>query len=164
MRSIKLLAGGLTLFAVVSLTAGCTGGAGPTKPKGTEAVKEDEHPHEGPHKGPIAEWGEEEYHVEFTVDHKTQEARVYILDEDVKKPKPIKADKVLLSIKSPVFQVELKPEPQKDDPPGTASCFAGKHENFGKEQEFAGAVSAEVNGKPYAGDFKEEAEHPHPKK
>lgn len=82
-------------------------------------------------------------------------------------PAPIKADKVLLSIKKPPFQVELKPQRQKDDPEGTASVFVGKDDRFAVEQEFAGTLSAEFGGKQYAGDFEEEAgthDHPHPHK
>jgi hypothetical protein len=85
---------------------------------------------------------------------------VYILGSDEKTPAPIKArdDQLLLTIKEPAFQVVLKADPQKGDPRGKASCFAGKHEKLGKEQEFAGTVSGEVDGTPYAGDFKEEPE------
>jgi hypothetical protein len=70
---------------------------------------------------------------------------------------------MLLSIKSPAFQVELKPLKQAGDPEGSASAFSGKHEKLGKEQEFEGTVSVEIDGKPYAGDFKEVA-HDHDKK
>ncbi len=70
----------------------------------------------------------------------------------------------MLSIKDPTFQVELKPEPQNGDPTGTASCFVGKHEKLGVVQEFAGTITGEVNGKSYAGDFKEDhAGHSHDK-
>jgi hypothetical protein len=172
MTSIHRWATSLAVLAALALTAGCSGDArdkekkadkdkvardGKDKEKGKE-----EHAHEGPHKGAIAEWGEEEYHPEFTVDHKKKEARVYILGPDVKKPAPIKADKVLLTIKKPAFQVELKPEKQKDDPEGTASVFVGTHDNFAREQEFEGSLSAEFGGKQYAGDFKEKA-HDHDK-
>lgn len=135
--------------------------------KAGEAKAHDEHAHEGPHGGALAEWGEEEYHAEFTVDHGKKEVRVYILGPDCKTPVPIAADKVLLSIRKPAFQVELRPQAQKNDPKGKASCFAGTHDKFGVEQEFEGTISGEVDGKPYAGDFKEEAEghdHKHEKK
>ena len=44
-----------------------------------------------PHGGPLAEWGEDEYHAEFTVDHKEKKAGVYIYAGDAKTPKPIDA-------------------------------------------------------------------------
>ena len=78
---------------------------------------------------------------------------------------PLQIEKPLLSIKSPQFQVELKPSPQEGDLAGKSSRYVGKHENFGKEQEFEGTLSGEVDGKPYAGDFKEEEkDHKHDKK
>ncbi|MBI3468241.1 MAG: hypothetical protein HY000_35000 [Planctomycetes bacterium] len=54
----------------------------------------------------------------------------------------------------------MKPSPDKGDPQGLSSRFVGKHEKLGKEQEFAGTISGEIDGKPYAGDFKEEPETP----
>ena len=125
--------------------------------------KEPEHSHgAGPHGGPLAEWGAEAYHAEFTVAHAKQEVTVFILGGDAKTLAPITADKILLTIKRPKFQVELSATPQDSDPKGKASRFVGKHANFGKEQPFAGTISGEVNGKPYAGDFKEAA-HEHDK-
>lgn len=149
---------GVTLFVV----AGCNKGGTPAAKnaadakKGAKKVDGHDHPHEGPHDGALAEWGNEEFHVEFTVDHKKQEARVYVLGPDAKKAAPIKSGKIMLSIKDPVIQIDLKPEPQKDDPAGSASVFVGKHEKLGIERDFAGTLSGEVNGKPYAGDFKED--------
>jgi len=161
MTSIKRLACLLALIA-----AGCAESpqAGPAKDK---AGKKEEHAHVGPHQGPVAEWGDDEYHAEFTVDHKAQRVTVYILGPDVKKATPIKADKVKLSVKKPAFQVDLKAQKQAGDPEGTASVFTGTDDRFGVEQVFEGTLSAELGGKQYAGDFKEKAEghaHPHKKK
>lgn len=108
----------------------------------------------------MADWGGGKYHVEFCTEHGKRQATVYILDGGAKKAAPVKADKLLLSIKEPSFQIELKPVPQEGDPQGTSSRFVGTHDNFAKEQEFAGTISGEVDGKPYAGDFKEEPESP----
>jgi hypothetical protein len=62
--------------------------------------------------------------------------------------------------------VDLKAVPQDGDPAGKSSRFVGKHDSFGKEQEFEGTMSGVVDGKPYAGDFKEEEhkDHKHEKK
>ncbi|MFO0840927.1 MAG: efflux RND transporter permease subunit [Gemmataceae bacterium] len=171
MTSICKWAAVATVLAALGLVAGCGEGA---KDKGKPADKaakgdkdkggKEEHASEGPHKGALAEWGNEEYHAEFTVDHKTKSVKVYILGPDAKTTKPIKADKVTLSIKKPAFQVELKADKQPGDPEGTASAFAGKDDRFGVEQEFEGTISAEVGGKQYAGDFKEKDDHDHKKK
>jgi hypothetical protein len=118
----------------------------------------------GPHEGVVADWGGGKFHVEFTVDHDKQEATVYILGDDEKTATPIKAGSILLSINAPKFQVELAAAPLEGEAEGTASRFVGKHESLGKVQEFAGTISGEVEGTPYAGEFKEEPHAEHEKK
>ncbi len=167
MTKLHIIAPVLALTTALGLPGGCSDRGKESPRKETQTTRETAahgHVHEGPHHGAIAEWGDAEYHAEFTVNHAKKEARVYILGPDSRKPAPIKAGKVLLSIKEPPFQVELKPEPQEGDPAGTASCFVGQNEKLGVVQEFAGTISAEVNNKPYVGDFKEEpAGHDHDK-
>jgi hypothetical protein len=156
------LFGVLLTAAVLTAFTGCRNQAGgPPKNQDKSATKDDDHDHDhgpGPHGGTIIEFGK--YHGEFTVNHQSREATVYILGSDAKKAAPIQVEKLLLSIKSPQFQVDLKAAPQESDPPGKSSRFVGKHENFGKEQAFEGTLSGVVDGKPYAGDFKEEPEAP----
>lgn len=151
----------LALFAVT----GCS-----EKPKTEPAAEtppaaatEEGHSHgEGPNGGAVADWGGGKYHAEFTVNHDTQEATVFILDNNAKNPAPLKIEKLLLSISDPSFQVELLPQPLEGEAEGTSSRFVGKHEKLGVVQEFAGTISGEADGTPYAGDFKEEAhEHTH---
>lgn len=159
----------LHLFTIMTLTltlavfTGCQPappkGGNPKTAKTTDEVHEKHAP--GPHEGVIFDFGK--WHGEFTVDHKTQEATVYIFGSDEKTPAPITAEKLSLSIKSPQFQIDLKATPQDSDPKGKSSRFVGKHEKFGKEQEFEGTLNGVVDGKPYAGDFKE-TEHKHDKK
>ena len=119
----------------------------------------DDHGHEhgdGPHGGAIADWGGGTYHVEFTVDHDKQEATVYVLGSDAKSAAPVKASSLLLSINEPDFQVTLEPQPLEGESPDTSSRFVGKHESLGIVREFAGTISGEVDGKPFAGDFEEQ--------
>lgn len=144
------------------LLAGCGSqpAANPSPATKAEAPKA-EHDHgAGPHGGTIAEWGGGAYHIEFTVDHDKKESVVYVLGGDGKTPAPIKAEKVLLTISEPSFQVDLIAQPLDGEKEGAASRFVGKHDSLGKVQEFAGSVTAEVDGTPYAGDFQEEA-HDH---
>lgn len=117
---------------------------------------------EGPHGGAVADWGGGKYHVEFTVDHDKQEATIYLLGKDEKTPSPIKPTdgKLLLTIKEPAFQVDLMAQPLDGEADGTASRFVGKNEKLGVVQEFAGTISGDVEGTPYAGDFAESA-HAH---
>jgi hypothetical protein len=163
MRKFPLVGVGLLVLALAVCT-GCSNQQGGT-PKGSDKTSKkgggDDHGHgTGPHDGTVFDFGK--WHAEFTVDHKAQEATVYILGADEKTAAPIQVEKLLLSIKAPQFQVDLKAAPQEGDPAGKASRFVGKHENFGKEQELEGTLSGVVGGKPYAGDFKEE-EHKGPK-
>ena len=146
MRGIMAVVLGVGLV----VAAGC----GPAPTHRVESPKDDHGHGPGPHDGVIGEW--DPYHFEFTVDHKTQEATVYILAADAKTGFAIKTDKLTLEINEPRFTVELKPLPQEKDTAGAASRFVGKHEKLGKEQEFSGTVSTVIDGKPYSGEFKEE--------
>jgi hypothetical protein len=161
-------------FTGVALTiasVACFVGCQPKAPVGkTITVSKRDHGHDhkdgahdhsahevGPHDGTMTVWGGGKYHAEFTVDHDTREATVYLIGSDEKSPAPIKADKVLLNIKQPTFQVELSAKPLDGESNGRSSRFVGFHENLGVVQEFAGRISGEVDGKPYSGDFAEEA-------
>ena len=162
MQTSKLLSLSALVFALAVVGCGPQGGSTPktSDDKKTDkgAKKDDDHDHgDGPHGGTIIEFGK--IHAEFTVNHKTQEATVYILDGDAKKAEPILTDKLLLSIKNPQFQVDLKAVPTDGEPKGKSSRFVGKHEKLGVEQEFEGTVSGEIDGKPYLGDFKEKPDH-----
>ena len=68
--------------------------------------------------------------------------------------------KVLLSIGDPELMAELLPVPLEGETDGLSSRFVGKNEKLGIVQEYAGTMSAEIEGTPYTGDFKEEA-HDH---
>src|SRR5687767_4521001 len=63
--------------------------AGTPAAKGKGAGKKDHEHGAGPHGGAIGEFGGK-YHFEFTVNHKTQEATVYILGGDAQTAAPIK--------------------------------------------------------------------------
>lgn len=169
MKTLKLFGAGTLVFALVAV--GCDnakttppGTGSPDKPaKKEDPAEKDDHDHgPGPHGGTIIEFGRG-LHAEFTVDHAKKQATVYILSGNLKNAAPLKTDKLLLSIKDPKFETELKADPIEKDPKGSSSRFVGTHEKLGVEQEFEGTVSGEVEGKPYFGDFKEEAEH-HEKK
>lgn len=162
-----------SLLFTLTLALGCGGGSQPaptSKPNSTVGAStpaKDGHDHAGhgagPHEGSLADWGGGKFHVEFTVDHDKQEATVYILGSDEKTATPIKAkdDEVLLSIQAPAFQVTLHAVPLEGEAEGTASRFVGKHESLAVVQEFAGTISAEVDGTPFAGEFKEEPHDTH---
>jgi len=162
--------------ATVAMTflAGCGGSEepAPTTPSAQPPAQTEEgdhgHPHSegeqahgghgaGPHDGTLADWGGGKFHVEFTVDHDKKESVVYILGGDEKTAEPVKAGNVLLSITDPEFQMELTPQPLEGEADGMCSRFVGTHESLGIVREFAGSISAEVDGTPYVGEFAEEA-------
>jgi hypothetical protein len=162
------------IIAAAILAGGCTQAPAPpqAKPK-TTASEADDHGHAhdndhhehgaGPHGGTIADWGGGTYHVEFTVDHDKKEALVYLLGADMKTPAPVKTGDgtLLLTIREPSFQVELSALPLPGETDGKASCYGGTHEKLGVVREFAGTISGEVDGTPFAGDFAEEAHGDH---
>ena len=117
----------------------------------------------GPHGGTLADWGGGKYHVEFTVDHDAKEAVVYVLGADEKTPVPVRLaeGKLLLTIREPSFQVGLVARPLTGETADAASRYAGTHESLAVVREFAGTISGEVEGTPFAGDFEEHA-HEHP--
>jgi len=162
--SLNLLTA-LMATAAMTFLSGCGGSEepAPSTPAAQPAAKANEsggggHGHgAGPHEGTLADWGGGKYHVEFTVDHDKKESVVYVLGSDEKTPDPIKADKLLLSINDPEFQVELTADPLEGEADGTSSRFVGAHESLGIVREFAGSISAEVDGTPYVGEFSEAA-------
>jgi hypothetical protein len=165
MKKLHLFGILVTALALAVFT-GCSNPQSGKPKDGGKATKkggDDDHDHgPGPHAGTIIEFGK--WHGEFTVNHKTQEATVYILAADAKTAVALQVEKPLLSIKTPQFQVDLKAAPQEGDPAGKASRFVAKHEHFGKEQEFEGTFSGVVDGTPYVGEFKEEEHKDHKEK
>lgn len=166
MTVARVLCGGALVVGLLMSVGGCYTSVKPAT-KSAVAPGHD-HPDEGPHHGALAEWGQEDYHAEFTVDHQTKQATVYLLGPDAKKPAPIKERDITIIIKNvtPPVTINLKATPEKDDPPGTASRFVGKHDILGKEMEFAGEINGMVEGKAFIGDFKEKPhkDHKHEKK
>lgn len=168
MNKLSMLS--FTVIAMLTFLVGCDskkgtdsendGGGQHVHADGTVHQGPDDSGHahaEGPHGGTVADWGGGKFHVEFTVDHDKQEAVVYVLGGDEKTPAPIDAGEITLSIKDPAFSVALKASPQKGDPAGKASRFAGNHKNLGIVKEYEGSMSGTVGGTPYSGNFKEVA-------
>lgn len=159
MTITRLVSAALLLTAAISAGCAKVGESNKTR-SDKKATPEADHDHgKSPHGGTIIEFGK--YHAEFCVDHAKKAATVYILNGSLKKNVPVDAKQLLLTIKSPAFQTDLVAVPQEGDPQGKSSRFTAIHENLGKEQEFEGTVSGELDGKPYLGDFKEVAHDGH---
>lgn len=146
------------LFGLLLASALGCGPAQKDAPTRMKPADTDDHEHgTGPHKGAVGDWGK--YHIEFCVDHKKKQARVYVLDGSAKKEVKVEAKGGQLTAKirglktKDEFEVVLKAD--KDGP---ASCYAGNHDKLGVEQEFEGTVKGVVGGKELTGKFKEEPE------
>lgn len=160
------------LFSAIS-TVGCEQPTAPLTPQArTAAAKASGHSHDesthhdhgaGPHDGTLADWGGGKYHVEFTVDHGKKEAVIYVLGSDEKTAAPVKAvdGTLLLTIHEPAFQVELAARPLAGEGDGKSSCYCGTHESLGIVRRFAGTISGEVDGTPFAGEFAEQQHGDH---
>ena len=144
---------GLGLLAAVALVTGA----------GARAALLDAH--EGPHKGIVVEWGEEEYHPEIVIDKKEGTVAVYVHggERDLEKGKTtaIDAKALVLTLKTdPATTIKLEPAPaddkdRKDDPKDKSSKFVGKSEVLKKDMKWAGTLAGKVGTKPYSGDFKQ---------
>jgi len=113
----------------------------------------------GPNKMPVAEWGDEEYHLEVIPDAKAGTVTVYVYgnhnDLHKAKRKPIDSKSLTVAFKNPALTVKLTPAPEKDDPKDKASKFVGKSDALDKLGKLEGTISGKVGNKPYTGDFKQ---------
>jgi hypothetical protein len=174
MKSFQFTTSSVAALLTISLLVGC-GDKSAEKPSAqqstTSSASESDHgdSHKveghghgtGPHDGTIADWGGGKFHVEFTVDHDRQEATAYVFGSDEKTPVPITAETLLLTIKKPQLQMDLLPVPLENETDGKSSRFVGTHDGLATVMEYEGIMSAEVDGTPYAGNFKEEAHGAH---
>lgn len=140
----------LVLFISVALFAGCS--SRPTEGGGPE-----EHTEEGPHGGPLAELGAEEYHAELVQEADEKKATVYILDKAGEKAVAIdEKTEVTLAFQKddkPVT-VKLEAEKQDGDPEGQVTAFSKVDDNFSDDLDPDEVeVRLEIKGKPYKGKF-----------
>lgn len=112
------------------------------------------HAEVGPHGGPLADWGDGAFHLEVVPDRDAGAVTVYVLDRWAKKPKPINAGALTLTLKSdPETVVRLEPAPDAGDPAGRSSRFTGRHPALTPEAKLSGTVSGTAGGKSYSGDL-----------
>lgn len=113
----------------------------------------------GPNKMPVAEWGDEEYHLEVIPDAKAGTVTIYVYgnhdDLHKAKKKAIDSKGVTVTFKNPELTVKLEPAPAKDDPKGSSTKFVGKAEGLDKLGKLEGTIAGKVGTKPYSGTFKQ---------
>ncbi len=145
------------LAATVMLAGGCSKGDG--KP-GADGHDDHHHPHGahptvGPHGGQIIEWGDHEYHVEITFERDKQQATVYILDHDVKKPEPVVVSTPMIKLEGQNKAIPLTPSPLDGETGGKSSRYIATDAAFAAAEKLSGVVSGIVDETPYLGLFKE---------
>lgn len=147
--------------AACLMFAGCTPAPTMTAPKAEPAKEsagehaEHAHPSSGPHKGPLIELGNEEYHAEILNDD-AHRVTIYVLDSGAAKAVPIEAKEITLNLKAggKPKQYKLAAKPQAEDGEGKSSCFELESEDLSHQldEEDAGAsVNLEIAGKAYSG-------------
>jgi hypothetical protein len=124
--------------------------SGKPKEKEKKENAKDEHPEAGPHGGPLAEWGKDEYHGELVIDHDAKMVIVYILDGTAKNAPKIDHEKITdvkVSVvgAKPEISVMLKHDPKKSDDKGIA--FVGTDDVFAKKEEAKFKLDWKVKGK-----------------
>jgi len=152
------------LAAGLLTSAGC--GSKQDVAKAIVIKKAHPHPEKGPHGGALAEWGADEYHVEYVFDRDKKQATFYILDGDTAaKAMPIAAETVTLTLKHTKMPVEivLKADRDKEDPEGKSSRFVAVHDALGDKAPFKGEISGKIGNTPFSDDF-EEKDASEPKK
>ena len=164
MNKMRWLTAACLVGAVLAWGCSPTGGdkekkAESDKHAKADKGKESEHEHHepGPHGGALEDFGRDgKHHVEVVFDRDKKEATVYVLGEDEKTAKPIKSEKLTLTLKDPDVRVELKPQPQAGEKDGLSSRFVGGDEKLGgKGAIVIGSVTGEIAGKPDVAEYKE---------
>lgn len=112
------------------------------------------HAEVGPHGGPLADWSDGAIHLEVVPDRDAGAVTVYALDRWAKKPKPIDAGTLTLTLKTdPETVVRLEPAPDAGDPAGRSSRFIARHTVSWPQAKASGTVSGSAGGKAYSGDL-----------
>jgi hypothetical protein len=160
----------VTGFAAASLMllAGCGGGETeefkPLPGNQPEVPAAPAHVH-GPHGGHLIELGNEEYHAELVFDAKSRKTTIYILDGAAKGPHPIDATEIELHLEADGGEVELmlQAAPEAADGEGKSSRFElaadQLPESIKDEEDFAGHLLLEIDGKSFSGDIKHDHDH-----
>jgi hypothetical protein len=149
---------------------GCTKATGVSKvspAQNTKAGHDEDHPEKGPHGGILVEWGEEEYHVEVTINHPAKQAIIYLLDSTAKhaaKADPAKVTDLILTLSSSPspLSIPLKYDASKSNDKGIA--FVGNHKGLSKDVPLAGKVTGSVDKENFSGKFNESDQDHKPKK
>ncbi|MCE9567155.1 MAG: hypothetical protein K8U57_34565 [Planctomycetes bacterium] len=114
------------------------------------------HPNTGPHGGTIVEWDEtHETVAEAVVDRKCGIVTVYILDTRAKRPRPLQARSITLTLDAPKpTVVKLVSIPRNWDSLDWASQFtSGRVLEPGTESKLAGTIAVSANGRQFVGNF-----------
>ena len=126
-----------------------------TRPPGKSTTSHHAAHEPGPHGGVVFDLGK--YHGEFVLKPGSDEATLFILDDDEKSPTAIGAAQLDVTLKQPPVTIEFKPQPLPGEPDGKSSRFVGKHETFAAKQPLEATVIGVIDGKPSEGRFEADA-------
>ncbi|MBI3823990.1 MAG: hypothetical protein HY289_15085 [Planctomycetes bacterium] len=157
---LSLLACIPALFVFVALP-GCNTKTDPSQQAKDDKKKDDQktggdgHLDFGPHGGPCAEWGNENFHAEFIVDAAAKQVTVYILGSDPTKhpdEEPAKITEVKLAFvgTKPLVQLTLKYD-EKETVKKKGIAFTGTDDRFATPEKLKVEISGKVVDKPYQG-------------
>ena len=83
--------------------------------------------------GPVVEWGSDEFHAEFTVDHPTKTVIVYILDGEMKKARIVVVSRIsagskthVVASEKPKIEIDLTHDPKKSGKDGIAFTWRAR--------------------------------------
>ncbi|MBX9625715.1 MAG: hypothetical protein K2X82_18080 [Gemmataceae bacterium] len=114
------------------------------------------HAEVGPRGGPLVVWDDGAIHLEIDVGRDEETAVIYTLDRWAKRPKPIDAKPLTMTLKTdPETVVTLDPAPDAGDPAGQSTRFIAREHVFWKGARMSGTVSGTAGGKAYSGNFSE---------
>lgn len=130
------------------------------------AAKEEEHPHEGPHKGTLVELGNEEYHAEIVHNDEMGMVTVFLLGSDAKSTVSTDAKDIAVNAKvnGKAVQIKIKAAPQKSDKTGTASRFISKSKELMElldNHEVKPVLRVVIGKKTFNGKIEHEHDHEH---
>jgi hypothetical protein len=164
-RWIRTLGSCVALLALLMLVLPvCLPAAAAQKDKTAKDKKPHDHPDFGPHGGALAEWGDDDFHAEFTIDVKTKEAVIYVLDDKAKNAPKIDVNKITdvkLFIPAQKIRIVLQHDAKRSGVNGIA--YVGTNDAFTMIHPWKGTINGKVNGKPYSGDFQTKAPKEAPK-
>ena len=89
----------LRRLGVALIACGMAGAAGVARASAGDSAA-DAHPAQGPHRGSLIEFGDEDFHAELVHDDSTDTITIYVLDKEARRAVPVTTRTVTLDIRA----------------------------------------------------------------